>query len=149
MIGRRIAAPRMGEVVDWRSFFLVTSRASAQPTPNARVPHIKHQSTRFWSRMCFLRVSSIRLIPWRVIPQNPLILGTSLGISSLNVYGRISAQEKHITTLNSSKCASRQNTHCAIVKTKEWGSLQGVKLTKACFKGEFTAKFQSTAENVE
>jgi hypothetical protein len=60
MIGRGIAAPHMGEVVDWRSFFPVTSRASAQPSPNARVPH---QSTRFRPRMCLLGVSSIRLIP--------------------------------------------------------------------------------------
>jgi hypothetical protein len=29
------------------------------------------------------------------------------------------------------------------------GVISGVKFTKVCFKGKFTAKFQSTAENVE
>jgi hypothetical protein len=67
-----------------------------------------------------------------------------MGISSLNVYIRISAQEKRMTTLDSSKCASRQDTQYAIVKTKG-GVIAGVKLTKVCFKG----KFQGTAENVE
>jgi hypothetical protein len=59
------------------------------------------------------------------IPQKPLIFGPSMGIPSLNVYGRISAQEKHITTLDSSTCASRQDTQCAIVKTKGWGHCRG------------------------
>jgi hypothetical protein len=60
-----------------------------------------------------------------VIPEKPLILGPSMGIPSLNVYGRISAQDKHITTLDSSKCASRQDTQCAIVKTEGWGHCRG------------------------
>jgi hypothetical protein len=71
MIGREIAAPHMGEVVGWRSIFPVTSRASEQPTPSARVPHIIHQSTRFRPRMYLLGVSSIRLIPWVSNPKNP------------------------------------------------------------------------------
>jgi hypothetical protein len=148
MIGLGVTAPHIGEVYGWRTFFLVTCRVSPQPTPSARVLHIIHQSTRFRPRMCLLGVSSIRLIPWGVIPPKPLILGTSKGISSLNVYGRISVQENYdITTLDSSKCASLQDTQCAIVKTKEWGHCRG-KLTKVCFKGKFTAKFQSRAENV-
>jgi hypothetical protein len=144
MISREV----VGEVIDWRSFFPVTSRASAQPTPSAGVPHIIHQSTRFRPKMCILGVSSKRLKTWGSYPPKPLILGTSLGISSVIVYGRISAQEKRITTLDSSKCASRQHTQCTIVKTKRWGHA-GVKLTKVCFKGKFTAKFLSTTENVE
>jgi hypothetical protein len=103
-------------------FFLVTRRASPQPTHSARA---QHQSTRFRSRVCLLGVSSIRLILWGVIPPNPLILGTSMGTPSFNVYGRILAQEKHITTLDSSKCASRQDTLCAIVKIKKWGHCKG------------------------
>jgi hypothetical protein len=83
-----------------------------------------------------------------VILRKPLILGPSMGIPSLNVYGRISAEDKHITTLDSSKCVSRQDTQCAIVKAED-GVIAGVKLTKVCFKGKFTAKFPSTAENVE
>jgi hypothetical protein len=71
-----------------------------------------------------------------------------MGISSLNVYRRISAQKKHITTLDSIKCASRQDTQNAIVKSEGWVSA-GVKLTKLCFKRKFTAKFQHTAENVK
>jgi hypothetical protein len=101
----------------------VTSRASAQPTPSARVPHIIHQSMRFRPRMCLLGGLidiSHPLSLGGVIPEKPLILEPSMGIPSLNVYGRISAQEKRITTLNSSKCASRQDTQCAVVKAKEW-----------------------------
>jgi hypothetical protein len=60
-----------------------------------------------------------------VIPEKPLILGPPMGIPSLNVYGRISAQDKHITTLDSSNCASRQDTQCAIVKTEGWGHCRG------------------------
>jgi hypothetical protein len=51
-------------------------------------------------------------------------------------------------TLDSSKCASRQDTQCAVVKTKGWGHCRG-QTYKVCFKGKFTAKFPSTAENVE
>lgn len=32
----------------------------------------------------------------------------------------MSAQTKHITTLESSKCAFRQDNHCAIVKSSKW-----------------------------
>jgi hypothetical protein len=73
-----------------------------------------------------------------------------MGIPSLNVYGRISAQEKRMTMLYSSKCAYRQDTQgqCAVVKTEGWGHCVG-QTYKVCFKGKFTAKFLSTAENVE
>jgi hypothetical protein len=122
----------------------VTCWASLQPTPSARVPH---QSTRFRPRVCLL--GSHRYVSSRrgVIPQKPLILETSMMISSLNVYGRISVQEKRITTLDSSKCASWQDTQCAIIKTKGWGHCVG-QITKVCFKGKFIAKFL-TAENAE
>jgi hypothetical protein len=53
-----------------------------------------------------------------------------------------------MTTLDSSKCASRQDKQCAVVKTK-CGVTAEVKLTKVCFKGKFTANYLSTAENVE
>jgi hypothetical protein len=99
--------------------------ANPQPTPSARASHIIHQSTRFRPRRCLLGVPSIRLISWGSYPQNPSFLGTSMGIPSLNIYGRISAQEKHITTLDSSKCASRQHTQCEIMKTKRWGYCRG------------------------
>jgi hypothetical protein len=125
MIGRGVSAPHIGEIYGSRSFFLVTCWANAQPTPNARRPHVVHQSTRFRPRMCLLEVSSIRLILWGVIPEKRLIFGPQMGIPSLNVYGRISAQDKHITTLDSSNCASRQNTQCAIVKTEGWGHCRG------------------------
>ena len=72
-----------------------------------------------------LGVSSIHLIPWGVIPHKPLIFGTSMGISSLNVYGRISAQKKRIIMLYGSKCASWQGTHCAIIKIRGWGHFRG------------------------
>jgi hypothetical protein len=48
-------------------------------------------------------------------PKTPHF-GTPMGISSLNVYGRISAQKKRMmTTLDSSKCTSRQDTQCVVV----------------------------------
>jgi hypothetical protein len=58
-------------------------------------------------------------------PRKPLILGPSMGIPSLNVSGHISAQEKRITTLDNSKCASRQDTQCAVLKTERWGHCRG------------------------
>jgi hypothetical protein len=48
-----------------------------------------------------------------------------MGIPSLNVHGRISAQEKHITTLDSSKCSSRQDTQRAVVTTMGWDHYRG------------------------
>jgi hypothetical protein len=57
--------------------------------------------------------------------QKPLILGTSMGIASLNVYGRISAQKKRIITLDGSKSASRQDTQYALVN----GVISGVIFT--------------------
>jgi hypothetical protein len=56
MIGWGVAAPHIGEIYGSRSFsfFPVTSRASPQPTPSARAPHIIHQSTRFRPRKCLL-----------------------------------------------------------------------------------------------
>jgi hypothetical protein len=104
--------------------------------------HSVHQSTRFRPRRCRLRVSSIRLIPWGSYPQKPLILGPSMGIPSLNVYGRISTQEKHITTLDSSKCASRQGTQCPIVKIKGWGHYRG-----QTYKSLFQRKIYSEISN--
>jgi hypothetical protein len=56
--------------------------------------------------------------------QKPLILGSPTVITSLNVHGPISAQKKRIMTLDSSKCACRQDTQCPIVKNREWGSFQ-------------------------
>jgi hypothetical protein len=99
----------------------------AHSRPRALESHILYTNRRGFSQgSAFWRshryVSSHR----GVIPKNPLILGTSMGISSLIVYGRISAQEKRITTLDSSKCASRQDTQqCAVVKTKISGYCKG------------------------
>jgi hypothetical protein len=152
MIGRGVAAPHIGEIYGSGSFsfFLVTSRASSQPTGSARAPHIIHQSTRLRPRRCLLDVSSIRLIPWRSYPQKtPSFWGSngdSHQLKRLRAY--LGTGYKHITMLDSSKCASRQDTQCAILKNKGWGHCRG-ELTKVCFKVKFTAKFQSTTENVE
>jgi hypothetical protein len=122
MISAGVAAPHMGEVVDWRSFF--SSDFSGKRTANPE--HILYTSRRgigqgcaFWGSLRY--VSSYG----GVIPPKPLILGRSMGISSLNVYGLIWAQEKRITTHDSSKCASRQDTQCALIKTKGWGHCRG------------------------
>jgi hypothetical protein len=61
-------------------------------------------------------------------PQKSLIFGTPMEISSLNVHGHTSAQKKLIITLDGSKCASQQNTQCAIVKVED-GIISGVKFT--------------------
>jgi hypothetical protein len=128
MIGRGVSAPHIGEIYGSGSFlffFLVTSRASPKPTPSARAPHIIHQSTWFRPRRCLLWVSSIRLIPWGSNTQKSPHFGAVNGDSQLKRLRRISAQEKHITTLDSSKCASRQDTQYAIVKYKGWGDCRG------------------------
>jgi hypothetical protein len=125
MIGRGVAAPHIGEVYGWRSFFLVTSWASAQPTPSARVPHIIINRRGFCQGCAFCGSHQYVSSHEGVIPKKPSFLGPSMGIPSLNVYGRISAQEKRMTTLDSSKCASRQDTQCAVVKTKGWSHCRG------------------------
>jgi hypothetical protein len=78
-----------------------------------------------------------------VIPEKPLIIGPPMGITSLNVYAPISAQDKHITTPDSSICASRQDTQCAIVKTEKWGSLQGSNLQKFVSKANLQPNLKS------
>jgi hypothetical protein len=103
----------------------VTCWANAQPTPNARTPRVIHQSTRFRPRTCLLGSHQYLSSHGGVIPEKPLILGPSMRIPRLIVYGRISAQDKHITTLDSSKCASRQDTQCTTVKTEGWGNFRG------------------------
>jgi hypothetical protein len=113
MIGQGVAAPHTGEVVGWWSFF--SGDFSGKPTADP-----ERSSPTYYTSIDAVSAKDEPfggLIPRGVIPQKPLILGTSIGISSLNVYRRISAQEKRIMTLDSSKCASRQDTQCAIVKT--------------------------------
>jgi hypothetical protein len=74
MIGRGSRLPIWVKLSTGQIYFPVASRASAQPTPSVRVPHIIHQSTRFRPRMCLLGV---------LYPKH-LIFVTSMGISSLN-----------------------------------------------------------------
>jgi hypothetical protein len=135
MICRGVAAPHIGAIYGWRSFFLVTSRANAQPTPSARSPHIIHQSTRFWPRKCLWESHRYVSSLGGVIPENPSFWGRQWGIPSLNVYGLISAQEKRMTTLDILKCASRRDTQCAVVKTEGWGHCRG-QTYKSLFQGQ-------------
>jgi hypothetical protein len=79
------------------------------------------------------------------LSPKPLILGPSMEIPSVNVYGRISAKQKCITTLYSSKFASRRDTQCAIVKTKGWGHCRS-QTYNSLFRRQIYAKSQSTAE---
>ena len=110
MIGE-LVAPHMGEVVDWRSFFrCFVGQAHSRP------------------RMCLWGLIDTSH-PVGSYSQKPLIFGTSMGIYSLNVYALISAQKKRIRTLDSPKCATRQDTQCAI--RKRWiGSFQRSNLQK-------------------
>ena len=126
MIGRGVAAPHIGEIYGSERFFwwLVGQTHSR---PRRLEPHILYINRRGSDQggafSGFHRHISSH---GGVIPKKPLILGPSMGIPSLNVYGRISAQEKRMMTLiHSSKCASRQNTKHAIVKTKGWGHCRG------------------------
>jgi hypothetical protein len=92
---------------------------------SARVPHIINQSTWFRPRICLSGSHRYVSSHGEVIPEKPQIMGPSIGIPSLNVYRRISAQGKRMTTLYSSKCASRQDAQCAVVKTEGWGHYRG------------------------
>jgi hypothetical protein len=104
MIGWGVTAPHIGEIYGWRSFFsfsaMVTSRASAQPTP-ALEPHMLYINRRGTGQGCAFW-GSHRYVSSHggVISEKPLISGPSMGIPSLNVYGRISAQDKHMTTFD-------------------------------------------------
>jgi hypothetical protein len=69
--------------------------------------------------------------PMGINPKK-LILGSSVGISSLNVYGRISAKQKHIIMLDGSKCTFRQDTMCNLKKLRG-GVISGVKFTTVFF----------------
>jgi hypothetical protein len=87
MIGWGVAAPHISEVVVWRRFFPVTSRASAQPTPSVRVPHNIYQTTRFWPRMCFLGDFIDTSHPTGSYPQNPSFWGRQWGFPASTFTG--------------------------------------------------------------
>jgi hypothetical protein len=52
MIGRGVSAPHIGEIYGSRSFFPVTCWANAQPTPNARAPHMLYTNRRGSGQGC-------------------------------------------------------------------------------------------------
>jgi hypothetical protein len=55
------------------------------------------------------------------LPTKTPHFGTSMRISSLNVYPHIAAQNEPIITLDGSKCVSLQDTHFAIIELRGWG----------------------------
>ena len=77
-----------------------------------------------------------------VIPPKPLILATPMGIPSINVYGRISAKKTHIMTLDGSKCASRQDSQCAIRKIRGWGHFRG-QIYKSFFQRQIYSHYKN------
>ena len=107
MIGWGVAAPHIGEIVDLRSFFFRCFVGQAHSRPRALEYHILYINRRGFGQGCAFG-GSHRYISSHlgVIPPKPLILGTPMGISSINVYGRISAKKIHIMTFDGSKCAS-------------------------------------------
>jgi hypothetical protein len=105
MIGWGVAAPHIGEIYGSWSFFSGDFSGKRTADPERSSPIYYTPIDAVPAKDVPFRVSSIRLIPWGVFPEK--ILGTPMGIPSLNVYGRISAHEKRMTTLDSSKCASR------------------------------------------
>jgi hypothetical protein len=105
----------MGEIVDRRRFF-------SGDFSGKRTADTERSSPSYYT--------SIDAVTAKDVPFGGLIdmshfMGTSMGISGLNVYGGISAQEKRITTLDGLKCPSQQDTQCAIVKAKGWGHCRG------------------------
>ena len=73
-----------------------------------------------WAKEVPLGVSSIHLIPWGVTPKTPHF-GSSMGISSINVYARISFQRSNLQKfLWKAKLQpkSRNNRKCCI--TFQW-----------------------------
>jgi hypothetical protein len=92
MIGREVAAPHTDEVVVWRSVFFsgdFSGKRTADP---------EHSSSTYYTSINEL---SAKDVPFgglidtshsmgKLSPKKPLILGKSMGISSSNVYGRIS-----------------------------------------------------------
>ena len=138
MIGWGVAAPHIGEVVDWRSFFFRWFVGQAHSRPRALKYHILYINRRGSGQGCAFG-GSHRYISSHggVIPKKPLIFGTPMGISSINVYGHISAKKIHIMTLDGLKCASRQDSQCAIRKIRGWGHFRG-QIYKS-FTGKFTA----------
>jgi hypothetical protein len=124
-----VAAPLLGEVVGWRlssSFFVPQAHSRLWELES----HIIYVNQRGFSQGCAFWESR-RYIPydWIATPQKTHIFGTPVGISSLHVYCCISAQKKQIITLYGLKCASQQNTQCAIRKRRGWGHFRGQNYT--------------------
>jgi hypothetical protein len=122
MIVREVSAPHIGEVYGSRSFIsgdLLGKRTAdperSSPTCHAPIDAVPAKDVPFWD------IIDTSLPLGELSLKKTLILGPPMGIPSLNVYRRISAQDTHITTLDSSNCASRQGTQCATVKTEGWG----------------------------
>ena len=124
--------------------------ASAQPTPSGPVPpHVIHQSTRFRPRMCLWEGLIDTSYPMGSCPPKPPHFRTSMGISSINVYGCISAKKKHFITLDGSKCASRQDSQCAIRKIRGWGHFrrQIYKIYKRLFQRQIYSHYKNAFGN--
>ena len=124
-------------------FFLRCFVGQAHSRPRALEYHMLYINRRGFGQGCAFG-GSHRYISSHlgVIPPKPLILATPMGISSINVYGRISAKKTHIMTLDGSKCTSRQDSQCAISKLRGWGHLRG-QIYKVCFKGKLNRACKS------
>jgi hypothetical protein len=84
----------MDEVVNWRNFFFrchffFLCKHTADPEHSSPTYYTSIDAVS--AKHVPLGVSSIHLIPWGSYTQKPLIFGTAMEISSLNVYGHISA----------------------------------------------------------
>jgi hypothetical protein len=126
MIGQGVSAPHIGEIYGSRSFFFWWLVGQTHSRPRTLEPHMLGTNRRGSGQGCaFWGSHRYDSSLGGVIPEKPLILGPPMGIPSLNVYEPISAQDEHITTLDSSNCAYRQDTQCATVKTERWGHWRG------------------------
>jgi hypothetical protein len=117
MIGGRVAAAHVVDVVDWLSFFpaVFSGKRTADPERSSPTYYISIDAVSAKDMPLGGLIDTYH--PMVELPKTPHF-GDVNGDSTFNVYGRILAQEKQIITPDGSKCASRQDTQCAIVKNR-------------------------------
>jgi hypothetical protein len=109
-IGTGVASPHIDVVIGYRYFFYSRYLALGHAHSRRRTldPHIYTSIDAVWSKDVSFGASSAWRHPWGSNPQTPH-LGLGMGISSVNVFHRISAKNLHSTTLDNSKCATRRD----------------------------------------
>jgi hypothetical protein len=124
-ISMGVAAPNMGKVVDWQSYFWCFVRQT-HSRPRAPESHILHINWRDFGQGDAFWKSRRYTSPRGVIPKTPHFgdgnVHTGFHLERLRAY---LVTGKRIIMFDSSKCASRQDTICSL-KKRGWGH-SGVK----------------------